>query len=153
MTLLLVMLHTGTMFAVIVYFWRKWREAYFQSLARFKRFAMLVLLATAITGGIGEALIKVLERVAFPLQSHGEVEELFSHLELIAPALAAVGVLILIAGIVKRRTAAGNSVADEIGLSQAGLIGGSSSGCACHFAGSHAPAPRYLRECLPACPG
>ena len=25
MTLLLVMLHTGTMFAVIVYFWHKWR--------------------------------------------------------------------------------------------------------------------------------
>jgi undecaprenyl-diphosphatase len=30
MTLLLVMLHTGTMLAVIVYFWRRWREAYFQ---------------------------------------------------------------------------------------------------------------------------
>ena len=26
MTLLLVMLHTGTMFAVIVYFWRAWKE-------------------------------------------------------------------------------------------------------------------------------
>jgi undecaprenyl-diphosphatase len=26
MTLLLVMLHTGTMFAVIVYFWRQWRS-------------------------------------------------------------------------------------------------------------------------------
>ena len=31
MTMLLVMLHTGTMFAVIVYFWRRWREAYFAS--------------------------------------------------------------------------------------------------------------------------
>jgi undecaprenyl-diphosphatase len=123
MTLLLVMLHTGTMFAVIVYFWRKWREAYFQSLAGFKRFAMLVLLAAAITGAVGEVLIKVLERVAFPLQSHGEVEQLFSHLELIAPALAAVGVLILVAGILKRGIAAGNTVSDEMGLSQAGLIG------------------------------
>ena len=27
MTLLLVMLHTGTMFAVIVYFWKSWRAA------------------------------------------------------------------------------------------------------------------------------
>ena len=27
MTLLLVMLHTGTMFAVIVYFWRQWKRA------------------------------------------------------------------------------------------------------------------------------
>jgi undecaprenyl-diphosphatase len=123
MTLLLVMLHTGTMFAVIVYFWNKWRGTYFQSLATFKRFATRVALATAMTGGIGEALIKVIERGAFRGQSHGEVEELFSHLELIAPALAAVGVLILIAGIVKRRAAAGNSVADEIGLGQASLIG------------------------------
>ena len=31
MTLLLVMLHTGTMFAVIVYFWQSWRDAYFQN--------------------------------------------------------------------------------------------------------------------------
>ena len=29
MTLLLVMLHTGTMFAVICYFWRAWRENFF----------------------------------------------------------------------------------------------------------------------------
>ena len=29
--LLLVMLHTGTMFAVIVYFWRSWRDNYFRS--------------------------------------------------------------------------------------------------------------------------
>ena len=29
MTLLLVMLHTGTMFAVIVYFWKVWKKTYF----------------------------------------------------------------------------------------------------------------------------
>ena len=33
MTLLLVMLHTGTMFAVILYFWRQWHATYFKSLA------------------------------------------------------------------------------------------------------------------------
>ena len=31
MTLLLVMLHTGTMFAVIAYFWSTWKSAYFSS--------------------------------------------------------------------------------------------------------------------------
>ena len=36
MTLLLVMLHTGTMFAVIVSFWRQWRDTYFQSIVSFK---------------------------------------------------------------------------------------------------------------------
>ena len=35
MTLLLVMLHTGTMFAVIVFFWSAWREHYFASAAVF----------------------------------------------------------------------------------------------------------------------
>ena len=39
MTLLLVMLHTGTMFAVIVYFWQKWRRTYFQDSASFRGFA------------------------------------------------------------------------------------------------------------------
>ena len=39
MTLLLVMLHTGTMFAVIVYFWNQWKRTYFSSGDAFKRFA------------------------------------------------------------------------------------------------------------------
>ena len=36
MTLLLVMWHTGTMFAVIVYFWKSWRETYFSSAQQFR---------------------------------------------------------------------------------------------------------------------
>jgi undecaprenyl-diphosphatase len=123
MTLLLVMLHTGTMFAVIVYFWNKWRRTYFQNVATFKHFALLAFLATAITGGIGEALIKVLERVSFPGQTSSEVEQLFSHLELIAPALAIAGLLILVAGISEKRRTTAKSGLDEIGLKQAGLIG------------------------------
>ena len=35
MTMLLVMLHTGTMFAVIVYFWISWVRDYFSSALRF----------------------------------------------------------------------------------------------------------------------
>ena len=31
MTLLLVMLHTGTMFAVIFFFWRAWKQTFFAS--------------------------------------------------------------------------------------------------------------------------
>jgi undecaprenyl-diphosphatase len=50
MTLLLVMLHTGTMFAVIVYFWRSWGTTYFQSSSAFKKFAWLLILATVLTG-------------------------------------------------------------------------------------------------------
>ena len=61
MTLLLVMLHTGTMFAVIAYFWRQWRQSYFATVDAFKRFALRLVYATALTGVVGEALIKVIE--------------------------------------------------------------------------------------------
>src|SRR6204780_3647504 len=58
MTLLLVMLHTGTMFAVIVYFWRQWNETFFKNTAAFKKFAVLVILATVLTLIVGEVIIK-----------------------------------------------------------------------------------------------
>src|SRR5437762_10350379 len=75
MTLLLVMLHTGTMFAVIVYFWRQWRSTYFQSWGAFKRFATLVLLATVLTGIIGEGIIELIEKTAFRGMPHAEIED------------------------------------------------------------------------------
>jgi len=103
MTLLLVMLHTGTMFAVIVYFWRQWAKSYFQSAEAFKQIVILLFVATALTGVIGEALIKGIEKFAFDGAPHAEVEQLFGRLDLIAPALAAVGVLILLAGISEKR--------------------------------------------------
>lgn len=46
--------------------------------------------------------MKVIERTLFRGSKKSEIEQLFSHLELIAPALAAAGVLILIAGILER---------------------------------------------------
>jgi len=124
MTLLLVMLHTGTMFAVIVYFWRQWRNTYFRSMPAFKHFAWLIILATALTGIIGEVIQKIIEKTAFKDAPHAEIESLFSHLELIAPALAAAGILIFLAGIFERRKAI-TSLADapEMTNKQAGIIG------------------------------
>ena len=103
MTLLLVMLHTGTMFAVIAFFWNTWKKAYFSSTSAFRQFATLVIWATLLTGIVGEAIKKVIEKTLFRGAEKAEIEQLFSHLELIAPALAAVGVLILIAGLLERR--------------------------------------------------
>jgi len=129
MTLLLVMLHTGTMFAVIVYFWSQWRATYFASAPAFKRAVLLVVVATVFTGIIGGALVKLIEKHALGAASGAEVEDLFSHLELIAPALAAAGVLILIAGIVERRRAtrppaqSGELRSSELSTAQAGIIG------------------------------
>src|SRR5271168_5077142 len=65
MTFLLVMLHTGTMLAVIVYFWNAWAQLYFPSVDAFKRFAILLVIATGLTGAIGEGLIKAIETFAF----------------------------------------------------------------------------------------
>jgi undecaprenyl-diphosphatase len=124
MTLLLVMLHTGTMFAVIVYFWHTWRGTYFQSSAAFKKFVGLLILATVLTGVVGETIVKIIEKTAFRDLPHPEIEELFSHLELIAPALAAAGVLILIAGVLEKRDIP-RSLAEtnDLNMRQAGLIG------------------------------
>jgi hypothetical protein len=40
MTFLLAMLHTGTLFAVIVYFWKSWKKSFFGSGAAFKDAAL-----------------------------------------------------------------------------------------------------------------
>jgi undecaprenyl-diphosphatase len=124
MTLLLVMLHTGTMFAVIVYFWRQWMKAYFDSLDHFKSFAGRVIVATVLTGIIGEVIIKILEKTVFKATPHAQIEDLFGHLEIVAPALAAAGILILIAGIAKRNASHLTiTEAPEVTMGQAGLIG------------------------------
>jgi len=102
MTLLLVMLHTGTMFAVIAYFWKQWMQTYFSTVDAFKRFAVRLVWATLLTGILGELLIKLVEHTMFSGAPKAEIEELFGRLDLVAPALLAAGVLILIAGLRER---------------------------------------------------
>jgi undecaprenyl-diphosphatase len=123
MTLLLVMLHTGTMLSVILYFRNSWKAAYFSSREAFKRFAMLVIWATVLTGIVGEVLKKITEKTLFHGAQKAEIEQLFNHLELIAPALAAAGVVILIAGLLERRHAARATPDATMSLSQAGWMG------------------------------
>jgi len=125
LTLLLVMLHTGTMFAVIAYFWKQWKKTYFSSGDAFKRFLVRLIWASVLTGVIGEAIIKVIEKTAFKGASKGEIELLFGRLDLIAPALLAAGLLILLAGLMeKRRMGAHPAVyGDSVTMRQAGWIG------------------------------
>ena len=124
MTLLLVMLHTGTMFAVIVYFWKQWMKTYFQSAQAFKQIVILLFVATLLTGVIGEGLIKSIEKFALHGAKNAQVEQLFGRLDLIAPALAAVGVLILIAGIYEKRHPFEGAISTGgLGMKQGSLIG------------------------------
>ena len=125
MTLLLVMLHTGTMFAVIVYFWQQWKRTYFSSADAFRRFAVRVIWATVLTGIIGEVINKLIEKTMFKGAPKAEIELLFDRLDLIAPALLAAGIVILIAGLMeKRRMGAHEKVyGDSVTMRQAGWIG------------------------------
>ncbi len=88
MTFLLVMLHTGTMFAVLMYFWRRWIRL---SLDFFK----WVIAATAVTGFVGLGLKFGIEHLI-----DAELESLFGNLKLIACALFTVGIFIIVADFV-----------------------------------------------------
>src|ERR1700722_16582252 len=125
MTLLLVMLHTGTMFAVIAYFWKSWKQTYFASRDAFRSFVVRLVWATVLTGIVGEGMKKILEKTLLHGAPKAEIEQLFSHLELIAPALAAAGILILIAGLLEKRnqTSATPGARESLTLSQAGWMG------------------------------
>lgn len=124
MTLLLVMLHTGTMIAVIVYFIRQWRRTYFQSVENFKTVIVQLIWASIATAVIGYGLIEAIEK--FVLHGkHAQVEQLFGRLDLIGPALAIVGVLILVAGLTEhdRTRPSREETGSGLNTSQAGWIG------------------------------
>jgi undecaprenyl-diphosphatase len=125
MTLMLVMLHTGTMFAVIVYFWNQWKKTYFSSGDAFKRFLIRLVWASVLTVIIGGAIKLGIEKTLFKGSPKAEIEDLFGRLDLIAPALAAAGLLILLAGLMeKRRMGAHPKVyGDSVTMRQAGWIG------------------------------
>ena len=95
---LLVMLHTGTMAAVLLYFRRRW-------LGLLRQWPAL-LAATAVTGAVGFGLKTLIEHTCLrdpKTGAHGHIETLFHNLPLIAASLAAVGLLILVAGLKERR--------------------------------------------------
>lgn len=101
LTMLLVMLHTGTMFAVIVYFWKSWKQNFFSSKERVINSLKYIGIATIATIAVGLILQKVIEKIVLKGAAHAEVEQLFGNLLLIASSLALVGAFILITGLKK----------------------------------------------------
>jgi len=97
-TFLLVMLHTGTMFAVIAYFWKSWGRDYFSNTQTFVAVAVNIVLATALTGVIGLGLQFVIGHVFLHGQGKAEIEDLFSNLWLMGGALLAAAILIFYSG-------------------------------------------------------
>jgi undecaprenyl-diphosphatase len=69
-------------------------------------------------------LIGLIEHVWLRGTPRAEVEELFGHLELVAPALGVAGVLILVSGLLEKRSAARDIIeSDEVDARRAWLIG------------------------------
>ena len=104
MTLLLVMLHTGTMFAVIVYFWKSWKQAYFSEHGS--------LQANGLASDRGHArhrrhrrraFFKLIDHTVLRNIPHAHIEDLFGKLNWIAIALFAAGIMIIVAGLLRRR--------------------------------------------------
>jgi undecaprenyl-diphosphatase len=103
MTMLLVMLHTGTMFAVIIHFWKSWKSAYFTSLQSFKENALSVLIATAATGVVGLFLLSLIRHFFAKENQKFEIEHLFGNTYLMAASLAAAGVLIIFSSFIPEK--------------------------------------------------
>jgi undecaprenyl-diphosphatase len=101
--LLLVLLHTGTMFAVIAYFWRRWMHEIFGSWTKFQRVVELLFVSSLLSGLVFVPTDKVVEHVLSRGGQHADIEALFNKLNCIAPALALAGLLILYAGLREAR--------------------------------------------------
>src|SRR5271169_3998943 len=70
MTFLLVALHTGTTFAVLLYFWARWSASALRAL----------VVATIATGVVGLALKKIIEKTLLHGAPKAEIEALFSNM-------------------------------------------------------------------------
>ena len=120
MTLLLVMLHTGTMLAVIVFFWSSWKANFFSSQKDIFETIRIIIAATIATACVGILLKILIEKIILKGISHPEVELLFGNLLLISASLAVVGALILCTGFKKEDLSKEKS---QVGLKAAWLIG------------------------------
>jgi undecaprenyl pyrophosphate phosphatase UppP len=124
MTFLLVMLHTGTMVAVILYFWNAWKRTFFSNAESFRRMILHVGSATVMTLLVGFSLKLLIEKVILRGTSHDEMEDLFGHLPLVGSALLAAGLLILAAGYLR-----GKNGQKELTLPSSLWIGASQGIC------------------------
>jgi len=135
MTFLLIMLHTGTMFAVIVYFWKSWRHDYFSSSAAIWNTAKELVVASFAKAIVGGILLVLIEKVVMHGQPHAEAEWLFGDFALIALALAAVGILIVISGPSRQQPTAESrlTINEALSVRQSAWIGAVQGFCSFGF--------------------
>jgi len=124
MTLILVMLHTGTMFAVIFFFWGAWKQNFFASQKIFLDSAKFIAVATIFTAVIGLLLKFLIEKIFMKDVQNAEIELLFGNLVLVSISLAVVGILIMIAGWKTRQRQAAKPGLDTKSSSWIGIVQG-----------------------------
>ena len=103
MTFFLVMLHTGTMFAVLLFFWSRWKKL-LNNIKTSYPFFKAIVIATAVTGILSLSLKLFIEKVILEMilgHNKGEVENLFKVMPLVSGALFFVGLYIIYAGLKK----------------------------------------------------
>ncbi len=127
-TFLLLMLHTGTMFAVLAFFWSRWKAILTRPEANGGdrwHFPKMVVLGTIATGVVVVILLFLIENVIMMrMLGHekAEVEHLFKSLPLVGTGLLLVGILIIVAGVREDRVPASSlTVANSIWI---GLLQG-----------------------------
>ena len=124
MTFLLVMLHSGTMIAVAIYFLPRWRRRLAGGAER-GPFLRAVAISTVVSLGLGFVLLEAMQHVVLPwlfgVHDKVELEKAFGSLPLVGGALLAVGALIVWAGSVPpaAQGAIGDRQAGWIGIAQA----------------------------------
>lgn len=92
--LLLLLLHSGTMVAVLIHYRKRWMESVAViGLATFVKFLAFATVATAL---VGFGLKQMIERLWLKAQGGGEIETLFGSTPLIAAALMATAIVIAI---------------------------------------------------------
>jgi undecaprenyl-diphosphatase len=114
-TFLLAMLHTGTMFSVLIYFWPRWK--------RLRAAVPALVAATLATAAVGYPLKHILEKVFLNHDTASqpqEIEQLFLNLPLMACSLSLVGILIIVAGMKDERSPSRGELVD---FRRAAIIG------------------------------
>jgi len=123
MTYLLAMLHTGTIAAVVAYFWKSWGRTFFSGPGSTKTAVSRVFWATVATLCVFVVLDQLIKRTLLRGRPGAQVEDLFSNAPLVACALAAGGVLILYSGLRSRAVAPASGAGGPVPASAAAWIG------------------------------
>jgi len=111
----MAMLHTGTMFAALFYFWKAWKETFFSTKTKFYTMTWRAAVASILTVIVGFGLITPIEKVFLSKTGMGDIEELSNNMFLIGIAILIAGIFIIVAGVRRSDRSVGGGVPVTMG--------------------------------------